>query len=87
MTKTKPSRLAREITEMAYAQRRLGVKGEAVRDEALEHWLSTEGVTAYDGVVCGRGRNPTLRFRPSVFAGEIDVLPAERRDMGQEIGR
>ena len=39
------------------------------------------------GVVCGRGRNPTLRFRPSVFAGEIDVLPAERRDMGQEIGR
>ena len=42
---------------------------------------------ALTGVVCGRGRNSTLRFRPSVFAGEIDVLPAERRDMGQEIGR
>ena len=32
-------------------------------------------------------RSSGLRFRPSVFAGEIDVLPAERRDMGQEIGR
>ena len=60
MTKTKPSRLAREITEMAYAQRRLGVKGEAVRDEALEHWLSTEGVTAYDELKAdpARGRTP-----------------------------
>jgi aspartate aminotransferase-like enzyme len=39
------------------------------------------------GVVCGRGRNPTLRLWPSIFAGEVDVLPSERRDMGQEIGR
>ena len=38
------------------------------------------------GVVCGRGRNPTLRARPSIFAREIDVLPSEWRDMSQEIG-
>ena len=39
------------------------------------------------GVVCGRGRNPTLRLRPAIFSGEIDVFPSERRNMGQEIGR
>lgn len=39
------------------------------------------------GVVCGRGRNPTLRLWPAIFSGEIDVFPSERRDMGQEIGR
>jgi hypothetical protein len=40
-----------------------------------------------DGVVCGRGRNPTLRLWPAIFSGEIDVFPSERRNMGQEIGR
>jgi alanine-glyoxylate transaminase/serine-glyoxylate transaminase/serine-pyruvate transaminase len=39
------------------------------------------------GVVCGRGRNPTLRLWPSIFSGKIDVLPSEGRDMGQQIGR
>ncbi|HAC9321966.1 TPA_asm: hypothetical protein G0J71_24990 [Salmonella enterica subsp. enterica serovar Typhimurium] len=39
------------------------------------------------GVVCGRGRNPTLRLWPAIFSGEIDVFPSERRNMGQEIGR
>ena len=43
--------------------------------------------TAEDGVVCGRGRNPTLRLWPAIFSGEIDVFPSERRNMGQEIGR
>lgn len=33
------------------------------------------------------GRNPTLRHWPTIFSGEIDVLPRERRDMGQRIGR
>ncbi|EFB6434584.1 PTS fructose-like transporter subunit IIB [Escherichia coli] len=41
----------------------------------------------YVGVVCGRGRNPTLRLWPAIFSGEIDVFPSERRNMGQEIGR
>ena len=40
-----------------------------------------------EGVVCGRGRNPTLRLWPAIFSGEIDVFPSERRNMGQEIGR
>ena len=48
-------------------------------DELVVHRL--------DGVVCGRGRNPTLRLWPAIFSGEIDVFPSERRNMGQEIGR
>ncbi|MES4646607.1 DUF4158 domain-containing protein [Pseudomonas aeruginosa] len=43
--------------------------------------------TDIQGVVCGRGRNPTLRLWPAIFSGEIDVFPSERRNMGQEIGR
>jgi len=46
MKTKKPSRLAREIAEMAAAQRRLGIMDEAIRDEALEHWLRTEVVTS-----------------------------------------
>lgn len=26
------------------------------------------------GVVCGKGRNPTLRLWPAIFSGEIDVF-------------
>ncbi len=50
---------------------------------------SAEGTAmrAEYGVVCGRGRNPTLRLWPAIFSGEIDVFPSERRNMGQEIGR
>ncbi|MBS7708150.1 type II toxin-antitoxin system ParD family antitoxin [Chelatococcus asaccharovorans] len=57
----KPSRLAREIAEMTDAQRRLlWIKGEAVRDETVEHWLRTEGVAAYDELKAdpSRGRTP-----------------------------
>ncbi|EEY5522898.1 hypothetical protein ERU11_23275, partial [Escherichia coli] len=43
--------------------------------------------TGLPGVVCGKGRNPTLRLWPAIFSGEIDVFPSERRNMGQEIGR
>jgi hypothetical protein len=51
---------------------------------AANHWpLAVQ----YHGVVCGRGRNPTLRLWPAIFSGEIDVFPSERRNMGQEIGR
>ncbi|HCN6576082.1 TPA: hypothetical protein N6012_004750 [Escherichia coli] len=31
------------------------------------------------GVVCGRGRNPTLRLWPTIFSGKIDVFPGDRR--------
>jgi hypothetical protein len=60
MTTKKPSRLAREIAEMADAQRRLGIMDEAIRDEAREHWLRTEGVVAYDELQAdpSRGRTP-----------------------------
>ncbi|EFB4370020.1 hypothetical protein FQF44_23880 [Escherichia coli] len=34
---------------------------------------------ARDGVVCGRGRNPTLRLWPTIFSGKIDVFPGDRR--------
>ena len=34
---------------------------------------------AFDGVVCGRGRNPTLRLWPTIFSGKIDVFPGDRR--------
>ena len=38
--------------------------------------LKNEG---HDGVVCGRGRNPTLRLWPTIFSGKIDVFPGDRR--------
>ena len=31
------------------------------------------------GVVCGKGRNPTLRLWPTIFSGEIDVFPGDWR--------
>ena len=34
---------------------------------------------ALGGVVCGRGRNPTLRLWPTIFSGKIDVFPGDRR--------
>ena len=34
------------------------------------------GMQRLHGVVCGRGRNPTLRNRPSIFSCEIDVFPS-----------
>ncbi len=37
------------------------------------------GRTNPKGVVCGRGRNPTLRLWPTIFSGKIDVFPGDRR--------
>lgn len=37
------------------------------------------GRIARAGVVCGRGRNPTLRLWPTIFSGKIDVFPGDRR--------
>ena len=31
------------------------------------------------------GRNPTLSV-PAVFPGQVDMFPADRRDVGEEIG-
>lgn len=74
-----------------------GVSVHIVRDYLLRGLLRPVACTpggyglfddaALQGVVCGRGRNPTLRLWPAIFSGEIDVFPSERRNMGQEIGR
>lgn len=37
------------------------------------------GHSSDEGVVCGRGRNPTLRLWPTIFSGKIDVFPGDRR--------
>src|SRR5690606_233218 len=37
------------------------------------------GRNRWKGVVCGRGRNPTLRLWPTIFSGKIDVFPGDRR--------
>lgn len=39
-------------------------------------WIGEAG---QPGVVCGRGRNPTLRLWPTIFSGKIDVFPGDRR--------
>nr|WGD04758.1 hypothetical protein PELCBEBN_00022 [Escherichia coli str. K-12 substr. MG1655] len=39
----------------------------------------TGRVAVKEGVVCGRGRNPTLRLWPTIFSGKIDVFPGDRR--------
>ncbi|EMF0893181.1 DUF2767 family protein [Enterobacter roggenkampii] len=58
-----------------------------LRNELAESNGKWEPDQVLYGVVCGRGRNPTLRLWPAIFSGEIDVFPSERRNMGQEIGR
>ncbi len=58
-----------------------------LKSHGLEGSMSRRGNCHDNGVVCGRGRNPTLRLWPAIFSGEIDVFPSERRNMGQEIGR
>ncbi|HAH2766129.1 hypothetical protein APT25_17460 [Escherichia coli] len=58
-------------------------QGRTIAGDKTDEWLQP----ACNGVVCGRGRNPTLRLWPAIFSGEIDVFPSERRNMGQEIGR
>lgn len=66
---------------------------ESDRSVSAKSGVSVKSIQAYrksqgiPGVVCGRGRNPTLRLWPAIFSGEIDVFPSERRNMGQEIGR
>ena len=65
--------------------------GERIQRLRADRWIgyprAVEALNRLEGVVCGRGRNPTLRLWPAIFSGEIDVFPSERRNMGQEIGR
>lgn len=71
-----------------FAGGRFGSKdGKTVTDEIALNPSHFRDRTTEQGVVCGRGRNPTLRLWPAIFSGEIDVFPSERRNMGQEIGR
>lgn len=46
-------------------------------DQVLQHW--DKRLEDIYGVVCGRGRNPTLRLWPTIFSGKIDVFPGDRR--------
>lgn len=50
---------------------------------SLSHLLEIierlEAKGAHFGVVCGRGRNPTLRLWPTIFSGKIDVFRGDRR--------
>ena len=41
------------------------------------YWLDL--IITDKGVVCGRGRNPTLRLWPTIFSGKIDVFRGDRR--------
>ncbi|MEZ1841975.1 helix-turn-helix domain-containing protein [Pseudomonas putida] len=49
----------------------------------LSQWMgcarSIWNAKVEEGVVCGRGRNPTLRLWPTIFSGKIDVFPGDRR--------
>lgn len=54
----------------------------AQQSQAIEAEQSGQGVeldASQKGVVCGRGRNPTLRLWPTIFSGKIDVFPGDRR--------
>ena len=44
-------------------------------------WMASQSsqLVRLVGVVCGRGRNPTLRLWPTIFSGKIDVFPGDRR--------
>lgn len=46
---------------------------------AVDAGGDVDGKDPLEGVVCGRGRNPTLRLWPTIFSGKIDVFPGDRR--------
>lgn len=48
-------------------------------DHPVRPYKSALGLVPDEGVVCGRGRNPTLRLWPTIFSGKIDVFPGDRR--------
>lgn len=52
MMTTKPSRLAREIAEMASAQRRLGIMDEAAYEKIIAQHLGGKAPSAGGGPAC-----------------------------------
>lgn len=54
-----------------------GVELEQIRPRPTPEGIRSGA--AIQGVVCGRGRNPTLRLWPTIFSGKIDVFPGDRR--------
>lgn len=58
----------------------VGVDSHGARYRRAVHLVKADGVAGVVvGVVCGRGRNPTLRLWPTIFSGKIDVFPGDRR--------
>lgn len=55
----------------------LNIKGAQIYGRGIRP--RTGEVGSLFGVVCGRGRNPTLRLWPTIFSGKIDVFPGDRR--------
>ena len=51
----------------------------ALRPGLLQQLVWRLSSCARAGVVCGRGRNPTLRLWPTIFSGKIDVFRGDRR--------
>lgn len=72
---TRLDRLARSTRDLLNVLYEVGSRGAAFRSLA-DAWADT---TTPHGVVCGRGRNPTLRLWPTIFSGKIDVFPGDRR--------
>lgn len=66
--------------------RRMAERAALLVDEVLPEQPMRQWVLSFPfqlrflfGVVCGKGRNPTLRLWPAIFSGEIDVFPGDRR--------
>ena len=56
--------------------------------ESVENGLRSGAVGNFISItVLSVSRCPSVGARPAVFSGQVDVLPSERRDVGQEFGR
>lgn len=60
-------------------QNGLGVQSDTNMAIYWYNKAAEQGYAEALGVVCGRGRNPTLRLWPTIFSGKIDVFPGDRR--------
>lgn len=69
--------VAKQVQAEPASWAKYGERDVTRREHAQE--LRTYLQLAPFGVVCGRGRNPTLRLWPTIFSGKIDVFPGDRR--------
>lgn len=76
VTQRSPAEKTADIIDWA-----ITTPGEAARSLAADLAATYLGKHQFrmEGVVCGRGRNPTLRLWPTIFSGKIDVFPGDRR--------